>query len=79
MAHADGALLKPVKTKKPALLKKLEEAQTEKLTDAPTSSCAKIYDGGLLLHSTLSTMNSGASYGTIARCILSKVCKGTAD
>ena len=76
MAHADGS---PLKTAKPALLKRLEEAQSEKLTDAPTTSCARIYDGGLLLHSTLSTTNSGTSYGSVARSILSKVCSGFAD
>ena len=79
MAHADAALLKLVKTSKSALLKKLEEAQTEKLTEAPTSSSARIYDGGLLIHSTLSTMNPGTLYGSVARSILSRVCTGAAN
>jgi len=75
LAHNDGALLK---TPKSALLNKLEELQTDILTEV-SGSCARIYDGGLLIHSVLSVMNCGASYGSIARTILSTVCTGIGD
>ncbi|KAK3890329.1 hypothetical protein Pcinc_005711 [Petrolisthes cinctipes] len=39
---------------------------------------AQIFDGGLLLHSTVSQTNIGASYGSIAQSMLSTVCKESA-
>ena len=41
--------------------------------------CLRIYDGGVLIHSVLSVMNVGTSYGAIARTILSTVCTGGGD
>ena len=36
----------------------------------------RIFDGGLVLHSVLSTTTSGTNFGSIARNILSSVCRG---
>ena len=73
LAHSDGAHLK---TAKSALLNKLEDLQTDALIDLPVN-CARVYDGSLLLHSVLSSVNIMATYGSIARTILSTVCTGT--
>ena len=73
LAHVDGGLLK---TAKSALLNKMEEHQTEKLTEISDDGTARIYDGGLVIHSVLSTTNIGASYGSIARRIMSMICSG---
>ncbi|XP_068240150.1 uncharacterized protein [Palaemon carinicauda] len=78
LAHADGALLK---SRKHTLLNRLEEFQKD--TPIPTEVhqgiCVRIYDGGLLIHSVLSVMNVGTSYGAIARTIISTVCTGGGD
>ena len=76
LAHSDGSY---VKTDKSALLKKLEELQTEPVAelDIPCNH-SQVYDGGLLLHSVVSQTNIGASYASIARSILSVVCSGRA-
>ena len=76
IAHCDGS---HVKTDKAALLNKLESMQTIPFTekDLP-QDYVQIYDGGLLLHSIVSQTNIGASYGSLARSILSTVCKGRA-
>ena len=67
----------PVKTNKSALLTRLEALQTEIITPANLPSAfVQVYDGGLLLHSVLSKTTKGASYGTIARNILSIVLHG---
>ena len=58
-----------------AFLNKLEEFQTEVERDFP-ERCIKVYDGGLLIHSTLSMVNVGVTYGSIARTILSVICSG---
>lgn len=73
LAHADGAHLK---TAKSTLLNKLEDFQTDVLTDLPMD-CARVYDGGLLIHSVLSLVNVGATFGSIARTVLSTVCSGS--
>lgn len=73
LAHSDGAHLK---TAKSALLNKLEDFQTDVLIDLPVN-CARVYDGGLLLHSVLSSVNIGATYGSIATTVLSTVCSGS--
>ena len=75
LAHADGA---PLKTPKNALLHKLEELQTIIITDEP-EDYTQIFDGGLLIHSVVSVMNVGASYGSIARKILSAVASGKGE
>lgn len=76
VAHCDGSR---VKTDKAALLKKLESMQTAPLTEkALPQEYVQIFDGGLLLHSTVSQTNTGASYRSIARSMLSAVCKGRA-
>ena len=48
------------------------------ITEVPTDS-VHIFDGGLLLHTELSTMNIGASFASVARTILSTVCKVKGD
>ncbi|KAK4318061.1 hypothetical protein Pmani_010908 [Petrolisthes manimaculis] len=73
LAHADGAHLK---TAKSALLKKLEGLQTDVPTDTPMN-CARVYDGGRLIHSLLSLVNVGTTFGSIARTVLSTVCNGS--
>ncbi|KAK4309970.1 hypothetical protein Pmani_018437 [Petrolisthes manimaculis] len=73
LAHADGAHLK---TAKSALLKKLEGLQTDVPTDTPMN-CARVYDGGRLIHSILSLVNFGTTFGSIARTVLSTVCNGS--
>ncbi|KAK3861799.1 hypothetical protein Pcinc_032273 [Petrolisthes cinctipes] len=71
IVHCDGSR---VKTDKAALLNMLESMQTVPFTenDLP-QEYAQIFDGGLLLHSTVSQTNIGASYGSIARSMLSTV------
>lgn len=78
LAHADGALLK---SRKHTLLNRLEEFQKDTTipTEVHQGICVRIYDGGLLIHSVLSVMNVGTSYGAIARTILSTVCTGGGD
>ena len=75
LSHADGA---PLKTQKSALLKRLESLQKNLITEVPADA-VHIFDGGLLLYTVLSTMNIGASFGSVARTILSTVCKGKGD
>lgn len=72
LAHSDGGNLK---TDKSALMGKLELSQTEPTVTLP-EVYSNVYDGGLLIHSTLSQMNAGTSYSSIARTILSVVCSG---
>ena len=74
LAHCDGSY---VKTNKAVLLKTLESLQTQTVLH-PLRSYIQIYDGGLLLHSVLSKIHTGTSYGSVARKILSAVCTGTA-
>ncbi|ESO88713.1 hypothetical protein LOTGIDRAFT_165497 [Lottia gigantea] len=77
LAHCDGT---HVKTNKSVLLKKLESLQTEPVTESELPrNYVHVYDGGLLLHSILTQTNIGASYGSIARTILSAVCSGDAN
>ena len=45
-------------------------------TDVPIE-CARVYDGGLLIHSVLSLVNVGATYGSSAWTALSTVCSGS--
>ena len=71
-AHSDGTNLK---TDKAALLEKLEINQTDPIDTLP-EAYSTVYDGGLLIHSTISQMNSGTSYSSIARTILLLVCSG---
>ena len=76
LAHCDGS---HVKTEKAALLRKLEAMQTEPIIEsALPHDYAQVYDGGLLLHLVVSQTNMGASYASIARTIISVVCKGRA-
>ena len=80
IAHSDGS---HVKTEKAALLRHLESLPSEPFTEKNLQEVshlekAKIYDGGLLLHSVISNTNAGASYESVARSILSVVCKGEA-
>ena len=76
LAHCDGMHMK---TEKSTLLKKLESFQTKKITEADLPmSCVQIYDGGLLVHSIISQIATGASYASIARTMLSVVCSGRA-
>ena len=72
LAHSDGGNLK---TDKSALLEKLESWQTDPIDTLP-EAYSTVYDGGLLIHSTLSQMNAGTSYASIAKTILSVVCSG---
>ena len=48
---------------KSALLNKLEELQNDILTE-DLGDVARIYDGGLLIHSAVSATNTGATYGS---------------
>lgn len=76
IAHCDGSR---VKTDKAALLNMLESMQTVPFTESDLpQEYSQIIDGGLLLHSTVSQTNIGASYRYIARSMLSTVCKGSA-
>ena len=72
LAHSDG---EPLKTVKSAFLNKLEEFLTEIERDLP-ERCVKVYDRGLLIHTTLLMVNVGVTYGSIARTILSVICSG---
>ena len=64
LAHCDGT---SVKSDKSSLLKKLESLQNETVTELELpSTYVCIYDGGLVLHSTLSQTKAGASYASIA-------------
>jgi hypothetical protein len=72
LSHSDGAHMK---TGKAALLRKLESFQTELITEAGFSYVL-VYDGGLLLHSLFPQINTGASYASVARKMLSMVCSG---
>lgn len=77
IAHCDGS---HVKANKSALLSKLEALQTDQVTETTLpENYAQVYDGGLLLYSIVSQTNIGASYGSLARTILSTVCKGRAS
>lgn len=73
LSHSDGAYLKTMKS---SLLNKLESLQTETTVIDLPDDYVKVYDGGLLVHSVLSQVNSGASYGSIARSIQSTICSG---
>ena len=76
IAHCDGS---HVKTDKAALAKRLETYQTQHISeeDLPIQF-SQVFDGGLVLHTILSQTNIGATYSSIARCILSSVCSGRA-
>ena len=64
LAHCDRTHMK---TKKSALLKKLESFQMMKITEADLlMSYVQIYDGGLLVHSIILQIAMGASYASIA-------------
>ena len=72
ISHCDG---EPLKTKKAALLKKLESVQNLPSSYEEASyDCVHLFNGGLLIHSVLSQTNAGSSLASIARSILSLVC-----
>ncbi|XP_030837116.1 uncharacterized protein LOC105437992 [Strongylocentrotus purpuratus] len=74
LAHCDGMYMK---TNKSALLRSLESLQTENISEAGVlQGHVRVYDGGLLLHSVLSQTNTGASYSSIARNMVSLVLSG---
>lgn len=72
LAQCDGT---PVKTNKATLLHKIESFQTETIShnELPHIDTG-IINGGLLLYAVLSQTNAGASYSSIARTILLRVC-----
>ena len=75
LAHCDGSM---VKTEKATLLNKLETMQTSCIHHMPRRH-SLVHDGGQLLHSILSLTNSGASYASIARRLLSAACSENAS
>ena len=72
IAHSDGSSLKTVKSK---LLDKLEGLQDGfDQTPLPPIS-ATLIDGGLLIHSFLSAIGRITTYGSLARSLLTHVCR----
>ena len=72
LALPDGT---PEKTQKAKLLNKLEDLQRDVTEELDCINYTHhIFDGGLLLHSILSITTTGATFGSIARNILSSAC-----
>ena len=71
IAHSDGS---GFKTDKSNLLRKLEQLQDGFATTPLPPIDVTLIDGGLLIHSFLSSSSSITSYGHLARNLLSCVC-----
>lgn len=71
ITHSDGSRMTTNKSK---LLKKLEELQDGFTQEQLPLISVTLIDGGLLIHSFLSTLGRITTYGNLARSLLASVC-----